>query len=129
MYHDHKTAGHPGELETYNSVKDQYWWPGLRTFVKNFVKGCAVCQQFKIDQHPSHPAYIPTEGVQTIRLFANCSMNMITDLLMVDWLDSLLVVVDQGLTKGVILFPCSKMITVEQVATCFWTTYTKGLDY
>ena len=36
---------------------------------------------------------------------------------MVDGLDSLLVIVDQGLTKGVILIPCSKTITVEQVAT------------
>ena len=42
---------------------------------------------------------------------------MITDLLMVNGLDSLLVIVDQGLTKGVILLPCSKTIMVEQVAT------------
>ena len=34
MYYDHKTAGHPGKLETYNAVKEQYWWPRLRTFVK-----------------------------------------------------------------------------------------------
>ena len=25
MYHDHKTAGHPGELETYNSIQQHYW--------------------------------------------------------------------------------------------------------
>ena len=117
MHHDHETAGHPGELETYNTVKNQYWWPGLRTFVKNYVKGCAICQQFKIDRHPSHPAYIPTEGAQTTRPFANCSMDMITDLPMVDGQDSLLVIVNQGLTKGVILLPCSKTIMAEQVAT------------
>ena len=29
LYHDHETAGHPGKLETYNSVRQQYWWPGL----------------------------------------------------------------------------------------------------
>ena len=29
MHHDHETAGHPGELETYNAIKSQYWWPGL----------------------------------------------------------------------------------------------------
>ena len=34
MFHDHETAGHPGELETFNSVKQHYWWPGMRTFVK-----------------------------------------------------------------------------------------------
>ena len=40
MHHNHKTTGHPGELETYNSMRSQYWWPGLQTFVKNYVKGC-----------------------------------------------------------------------------------------
>ena len=34
MFHDHEMAGHPGELETFNSVKQYYWWPGMRTFVK-----------------------------------------------------------------------------------------------
>jgi hypothetical protein len=29
MFHNHETAGHPGELETYNSVAEIYWWPGL----------------------------------------------------------------------------------------------------
>ena len=29
MYHNHETAGHPGELETYNSIQQHYWWPGL----------------------------------------------------------------------------------------------------
>ena len=30
MFHDHETAGHPGELETYNSIRQHYWWPGLK---------------------------------------------------------------------------------------------------
>ena len=29
MFHNHQTAGHPGELETYNFVKQHYWWPGI----------------------------------------------------------------------------------------------------
>ena len=48
-FHDHETAGHPGELETYNAVRQHYWWPGLHTFMKNYVLGCGTCQQFKID--------------------------------------------------------------------------------
>jgi hypothetical protein len=51
MYHDHEMAGHPGELETYNRVRQNYWWPGLQTFVKNYVQGCGICQQFKIINH------------------------------------------------------------------------------
>ena len=49
MLHDHEMAGHPGEAETLVSVERLYWWPGLRTFVRNYVKGCGVCQQYKIN--------------------------------------------------------------------------------
>ena len=66
MFHDHETAGHPGELETFNSIRQHYWWPGLRTFVKNYVKGCGICQQFKIDCCPSKLAFIPTEGAKSM---------------------------------------------------------------
>ena len=38
------------------------------------------------------------------------------DLPPVDSFNSILVVVDQGLTKGVILIPCEKMITAEGMA-------------
>ena len=62
QHHDAETAGHPGELETYNTVRQHYWWPGMRTFVNNYVKGCGICQQFKIDRSPSKPVLMPTEG-------------------------------------------------------------------
>jgi hypothetical protein len=29
LYHDRINAGHPGELETLNAVKEYYWWPGM----------------------------------------------------------------------------------------------------
>ena len=29
MFHDHEMAGHLGELEMYNLVKQHYWWPGM----------------------------------------------------------------------------------------------------
>ena len=57
MFHNHETAGHPGELKTYNSVRQYYWWPGLQTFIKTYVQGCRICQQFKINRSLSHPAY------------------------------------------------------------------------
>ena len=62
LFHDHETAGHPGELETFNAVQQYYWWPELRTFVKNYVKGCGICQQFKIDRNLSKPTFLPVEG-------------------------------------------------------------------
>ena len=43
-------------------------------------------------------------------------MDLITDLPCSAGYDSILVVVDQGLTKGVILIPCTKSITAEGTA-------------
>ena len=63
-FHDHQTAGYPGEIGTYNTVQQHYWWPGLRTFVKNYIQECGTCQQFKIDRTPAKPAYILTEGAK-----------------------------------------------------------------
>jgi hypothetical protein len=112
-YHDHQTAGHPGELQTFNAVKEHYWWPGLRVFVKNYVQKCRICQQFKINRNPSKPAFIPLKGARSTRPFASCSMDLITDLPPVDGCDSILVVVDRGNTKGAILIPMDKTLTQE----------------
>ena len=64
-YHDHPTARHPGELQTFNAVKEHYWWPGLQVFVKNYVQGCRTCQQFKIDRNLTKPAFMPLEGAKS----------------------------------------------------------------
>ena len=116
MFHDHETAGHPGELETYDSVKAHYWWPGMHMFVKNYMQGCGHCQQSKINRSLANPAYQPIARAKTTRPFTNCSMDLITDLQLVDGYNSILVVVDQGLSKGVILSPCAKTITWEGIA-------------
>ena len=121
MFHDPETAGHPGEIATYNAVQQHYWWPGLRTFVKNYVQGCEVCQQFKIDRTLSKPAYFPIEGATSTRPFANCSMDLITDLPLAEGYDLILVVVDQGLSKGVILLPCNKTTFGKPIQT-IWTS-------
>jgi Integrase zinc binding domain len=98
-------------------VKQHYWWPGLRIFVKNYVKGCGICQQFKIDQNPSHPSFILVEGAILTRPFTHCSMDLITDLPLAEGSDSILVMVDQGLLKGVILCPTTKTVTMNGIGS------------
>ena len=120
-YHDSPTAGHPGELETFNAIKEHYWWPGMRSFTKEYVKGCGICQQFKINRNPSNPSFLPIEGPKTTRPFANSSMDMITDLPPIKRedgaiSDAILIVVDHGLSKGIIIVPCSKTLTAEGAA-------------
>ena len=38
QFHNKISTGHPGEIETLNAIKEHYWWPGMRTFIKNYVK-------------------------------------------------------------------------------------------
>ena len=48
MFHDHETTGHPGELETYNTIRQHYWWPGLCTFVKNYDRDVVYASSSKL---------------------------------------------------------------------------------
>ena len=109
-YHDLPPMGHPGHLKALELLQHDYWWPGMHTFMKNFVDGCAACQQAKINQHPTNPPLMPIKGSTTGWPFAQISYNFITDLLVSDGFDSLMVMVDHGLSKGVILCPCHKTI-------------------
>ena len=46
-YHDHVAIGHPGHWKMYKLVSQEYWWPGMSTFVCKYVDGCSVCQSTK----------------------------------------------------------------------------------
>ena len=61
---------------------------------------------------------MPIPGPTSMCPFAQISMDFITDLPPVQGLDSIFSVVDHGLTKGIILVPCSKLgATVDSTAT------------
>ena len=61
-HYDTAPFGHPGHKATQAYVDENYWWPGLATFVKNYVKGCATCQKNKINTHPTTPPLTPIKG-------------------------------------------------------------------
>jgi len=119
-HHDSPVAGHPGALAVTRSIKLSYWWPGLQSFVRNYVAGCAVCQQFKVSTHLIKPSLFPIASSST-RLFGQVGIDFMTDLLMdEDRFDLIMVVVDHGLSKGIVLTPCSKFgLTVEKTAQLY----------
>src|ERR1700724_134104 len=113
-YHNSLPAGHPGHLKTLELIRRHYWWPGLTVFVKNYVTGCAICQQMKVTTHPSTPGLIPIKAQLGALPFSQVTCDFITDLPECDGSDSLMVVVDHGSTKGVISIPCNKTIDATQ---------------
>ena len=84
-----------------------------------FTKGCATCQQNKINTHPTIPPLSPIKFFAS-RPFQQISCDLIMDFPVSSGFDSLLVVVDHGLTKGVILCPTKKSITAKGVASLFF---------
>jgi len=106
-HHDTPTAGHPGVLATCRSVRTSYWWPGLSSFVCKHVKGCAICQQFKVNTQPSKPSLVPIDALSS-RIFGQVGIDFMTDLPLSEGFDSIMVAVDHGLSKGGDSYPLFK---------------------
>ena len=53
-HHDAPTASHLGRDETLRRIQECYWWPGIKDWVVEYIKGCAICQQSKILTHKKH---------------------------------------------------------------------------
>jgi len=52
-FHSSITARHPRIAKTIQLIQPFYWWPHMKDFVTNYVKGCATCQMNKINTHPT----------------------------------------------------------------------------
>jgi hypothetical protein len=91
--HSTPIGGHSGFHATYHRVKHTFSWPGLKQHVKQFVAGCATCQQAKTEKVPYpgllEPLQIPPGAWQVV------TMDFITGLPKSSGFDCILVVVDK----------------------------------
>jgi hypothetical protein len=110
--HESPVSGHPGHLKTLYLLKERFYWPGMAIMTKQFIDGCAVYQQMKTNTHPTAAPLMPIKS-HAHRPFQQVTMDFITDLPISNGFDSIFIVVDQGLSKGVILCPCNKTIDAE----------------
>ena len=54
VYHGSSWAGHFGFSQTYNKLKDRYWWPNMKETIKNYLQSCLKCQKFNFARHKAH---------------------------------------------------------------------------
>ncbi len=64
--HDTPAAGHPGMVETLRKLQEYMSWPGMRSYVKSYIKGCPHCQQNKIRRQLFKPPLQPVPGPKTL---------------------------------------------------------------
>ena len=116
--HESPAGGHKGFFHTLHHMQQDYWWPGMSTFLHKFILGCANCQATKVNTHPVVPGLSPL-AVETPIPFSSISVDLITGLPNSHSFDSVMVVVDHGLMKGVIYCPCTKNIGTAGVVQLF----------
>jgi hypothetical protein len=76
--HKRPYIGHPGYHKMITTTRKQFYWPGLKKYIANYLAKCLECQQVKAEQrHPTgflQPLPIPKWKWETI------SMDFITGL-------------------------------------------------
>lgn len=119
LLHCSTTLGHAGRFHTKAFLEHDFWWPGLSTYVNNFIVGCMTCQQNKINTHPTHT---PLNTISSLSFlpFKQLSVDLVMDLPPAQGFDLLMVVVDHGLIKGVVIISCSKTIDTAGVGKLFF---------
>ncbi len=111
LIHDHPTAGHPGRDETIQKATEILPWTGMRQWIADYVKGCAICQQNKIMTHKRKtPLYRITTKEGTLP-FQQIVMDLITGLPQQHGHNAILTIVDHRCSCAAIFLPCSDTIT------------------
>jgi len=47
LNHDPVYVAHPGTKRTHDLIALQYWWPGMRKAIEDYVRKCDLCQRRK----------------------------------------------------------------------------------
>ena len=114
--HDHPLAGHFSQNRTLELVCREYTWPGVCTFVKDYVSSCTSCGRAKAPRHRPYSLLkqlpIPAHPWHSI------SMDFIKQLPSSDGFTSILIIMD-CLSKQGIFILTHDTITSPELAKLF----------
>ena len=118
-HHDPPVHGHPGIACTTRLVEQSYWWPGLQKNVMEYIKGCAECQQNKVNTWPTHTPLVPITPRSDANPFKTIALDFITKLPKSQNYSTILTITDHDCTKASIFIPCTEKITAEGTAMLY----------
>ena len=49
--HDHPLSGHFSQNRTLELICCEYIWPGICTYIKDYIKSCTACARAKTPRH------------------------------------------------------------------------------
>ncbi|KAF8750266.1 hypothetical protein RHS01_09482 [Rhizoctonia solani] len=114
-FHDSPLAGHPGQQRTLELISRSYWWPGMKSSAKEWVKCCPVCQA-------NQQAHAPTIALKPLEVplfpFHTISYDFITGFPKSNGHNAVLVVID-SFSKFGHFIPTSKKVMAKGLANLF----------
>jgi RNase H-like domain found in reverse transcriptase/Integrase zinc binding domain len=110
-WHDGPLNGHPGRDETIRRMNKEYFWPGTRAWITEYIKGGATCQQNKNLTHRIRTPLFRIPSTIDAKPFSHIAMDLITGLPKSNGHNAILTIVDHGCSRGAIFLPCSTTIT------------------
>ena len=96
-----------------------YWWPQLAQDAQEYVKGCADCQQNKVNTQPRKATLSPITPLAQALPFQTIAMDFIVKLPESAGFDSILTITDHDCTKMLITIPCREAVTAGGVVELF----------
>lgn len=115
--HDSNYAGHVGSERTIHNVQRMYWWPKMHAAIREYVKGCQVCQQDKHLQRQPAGLLVPLPVPEAA--WDEITADRIVKLPKTkNGHTAILVVVDR-LTKMAHFIPCKNESTAQDMARLF----------
>ena len=114
--HESVTAGHLGVMNTQFAVRRRYFWPKMESAVREWIKGCQVCQKTKPELRGTSGLYQPLE--QPSAPWESVGVDFITGLPESGGYNSIMTVIDRF--SGMAHFlPTTKSVTAEGAADLF----------
>ena len=100
-------------------VLKHLWWPMIHHDVRQYVCGCQMCQASKVNTHPTAPPITPHDIASNPFPFKQVSVDLVTDLPPAKGCNSILTIVDQGLTKAAFFLPTNKTASLAEIANLY----------
>ena len=115
--HSSAYAMHPGSTKMYRTLKEYYWWNGMKKEIASFVSRCLTCQQVKVEHQK------PAGKIQLLPIpvwkCEKITMDFVSGLPRTQRQhDAIWVIVDR-LTKSAHFLPVNVMDSLEKLAQLY----------
>ncbi|KAD6119070.1 hypothetical protein E3N88_10341 [Mikania micrantha] len=115
--HKSRYSIHPGATKMYQDLRKDYWWPGMKFNVMQYVNKCLTCAQVKAEHQKPYGYVQPLEVLEW--KWEHITMDFITKLpLTTKRHDAIWVIVDR-LTKSAHFLPIRETYTSEKLSELF----------